>query len=322
MKKIALLTSGGDSPGMNAAIRAVVRTAIANNIEVVGIHKGYQGVLDENFHEMKVHSVGNILQRGGTILKSSRCPEFHKEEVRAEAVNKLKKQNIEGLIVLGGDGSFNGAYKLHQEHSFPIMGVPCTIDNDISGTQYSIGFDTAVQTAVEAVDKIRDTASSHERTFIIEVMGRNSSAIATHVGVCTGAEDIIFPKEKIDYDGIASHIQRGITRGKNSSILVVAEAGQPGFSYEISKKFEKDFGISSHVCILGHIQRGGIPSSLDRFIASAMGFHAVKGLMDGSHKHVTAFVEGHTQIKPIEDSIVKRDDYLERYVELAQTLSI
>ncbi len=322
MKKIALLTSGGDCPGMNPAIRAVVRTAIGHNLEVAAIKNGYQGLLEEKFQEMNVSSVGNIIQRGGTILGSSRCLDFHKKEVRKKAAENLRKHNIDGLIVLGGDGSFNGAAKLSSENNIAICGVPCTIDNDISGTQYSLGFDTAVQNAVEAVDKIRDTAASHNRTFIVEVMGRNSAAIATHVGVCTGAEDIIFPDEEIDFKSISDHIHKGIQRGKNSSILIVAEGQTAGRCYEISQQLKDNFNIPSHICILGHIQRGGTPSSLDRFIASAMGFSAVKALLEGKHRHVTAFVEGYTSIKPIEECLNKKTHYEQRYRELAQILSI
>lgn len=322
MKKIALMTSGGDAPGMNAAIRAVVRTAISKDLDVIGIHRGYQGILEEDFETMEISSVGNIIQRGGTILKTSRCLEFHQKEVRKKATDILRKNKIDGLVVLGGDGSFNGAYLMSSENDFPVMGIPCTIDNDISGTQYSIGFDTATQTAVEAVDKIRDTAASHERTFVIEVMGRNSSSLATHVGVCTGAEDIITPHLPTDYSGIAEHIKRGNQRGKSSSILIVAEGKTEGYSEEVARILNEEHGISTRVCILGHIQRGGAPSALDRFIASAMGFHAIHGLLAGNHRHVTAFNAGYTEVIPIEECLNKKNDYFDRYQEMAQTLSI
>lgn len=322
MKKIAIMTSGGDAPGMNPAIRAVARTALSNGLEVVGVQRGYKGILNKEFSQMDLSSVGNIIQRGGTILKCSRCPEFHKPEFRKEAAQNLKAEGIDGLVVLGGDGSFNGAFLFSKENNFPVMGIPCTIDNDITGTQYSIGFDTATQTAIEAVDKIRDTASSHERTFIVEVMGRSSSSIATHVGVCTGAEDIITSDKPTNYEEIAAHINRGIQRGKTSSILIVAEGNTQGYSYEVARIFKEEHGIESRVCILGHIQRGGSPSALDRFIASAMGFHAIQGLISGKHRHVTAFVEGYTEIKPMEDCLAKKNDYFQRYQELAQTLSI
>ena len=322
MKKIALLTSGGDSPGMNPAIRAVVRTAIGKNLEVLGIQKGYSGLLNKNFQSMDTSSVGNIIQRGGTILQTSRCQEFYQSQTRTQAAQILREHNIDGLIVLGGNGSFNGAFQLSLEHNYPVVTIPCTIDNDIAGTQYSIGFDTAIQTAVDAVDKIRDTASSHQRNFIVEVMGRNSTSIATHVGVSTGAEDIIFPSQNPDFAQIADKINQGIERGKNSSILIVAEGEKPGYAYQIQKILQEQFHLFSHVCILGHIQRGGIPSSLDRFIASNMGFHAVHGLLRGDHRHTTAFVDGYSTLTPLEGSLQKKNDYIERYVELARALSI
>lgn len=322
MKKIALLTGGGDSPGMNAAIRAVVRTALGRGLEVIGIQKGYTGLLNEHFHPFTTASVGNILQRGGTILQTSRCQEFYEPSYRQKAYGILKKHRIDALIVLGGNGSFNGAYKLSHEHSYPIMSIPCTIDNDITGTEYSIGFDSAVQTAVEAVDKIRDTASALERTFIIEVMGRNSTSIATHVGIATGAEDIIFSQQNPQYEQIASNIQRGIARGKNSSILITAERDRPGHSYEIQKILEEQFQISSHVCILGHIQRGGAPTALDRFIASHMGFHAVLALCQGKHCHSTSFTQGEVIISPLKECLEKKDNYINRYIELARTLAL
>ena len=322
MKKIALLTSGGDSPGMNPAIRAVVRTAIGKGLSVMGVQRGYEGLLAGRVQEMSISCVGNIIQRGGTILQTSRYQEFHQEKVRRQAYEVLIKLGIDGLVVLGGNGSFNGAFKLASENNYPVVGLPCTIDNDITGTQYSVGFDTAVQTAVEAVDKIRDTASSHQRNFIVEVMGRNSSSIATHVGVCTGAEDIIFPQEDPDFNLIAQNIKRGIKRGKQSSILIVAEGNQPGYAYKAQKILREKYGYSSHVCILGYIQRGGVPSSLDRFIAANMGFTAVLGLLNGHHRHVTAFVDGYTKLCPIEECLDKKDDYIQRYMELARTLSI
>ena len=322
MKKIAILTSGGDSPGMNPAIRAVVRTAIGKGLEIWGVQKGYSGLLKESFLPMDASSVGNIIQRGGTILQTSRCLEFHEPTIRKQAYEVLRKHEIDGLIVLGGNGSFNGAFKLSCENNYPIIGIPCTIDNDITGTQYSIGFDTAVQTAMEAVDKIRDTASSHERHFIVEVMGRNSTSLATHVGVCTGAEDIIFAHEEANFNQISDHINRGIRRGKKSSILIVAEGDKPGYAYEVQKNLQEKYHIVSHVCVLGHIQRGGVPSSLDRFIASSMGFHAVLGLLSGHHRHVTAFMDGYTKLAPIEKSLEKKDNYIERYVELARILSL
>lgn len=323
IKSIAVLSSGGDSPGMNAAIRAVVRTAIARGLKVWGIQRGYAGLLEGSFREMDASSVGNIIQHGGTILQTSRCPEFHQAETRREAVNLLKRKKIDGLVVIGGDGSFNGAYALWNEHQFPVVGIPGTIDNDISGTEYTIGFDTAVQTAVEAVDKIRDTASSHARTFIVEVMGRRSPAIALHTGVCTGAENIVMPSENVDYAQIAADIQRGVKRGKNSSIIIVAEGEKPGLvSYQIQEHLQKEHGMSAHVCVLGHIQRGGNPSAIDRFLAARMGYEAVERMIAGDYPVVTVYVNGHVSVLPLEQCLKKRVESAPGHVELARTLSI
>lgn len=323
IKSIAVLSSGGDSPGMNAAIRAVVRTGIARGLKVWGIQRGYAGLLEGAFREMDASSVGNILQHGGTILQTSRCPEFHQAETRREAVNLLKRKKIDGLIVIGGDGSFNGAHALWSEHQFPVVGIPGTIDNDISGTEYTIGFDTAVQTAVEAVDKIRDTASSHARTFIVEVMGRRSPAIALHTGVCTGAENIVLPSQNVDPSQIAADIQRGVKRGKNSSIIIVAEGEKPGLvSYQIQESLEKEHGISAHVCVLGHIQRGGNPSAIDRFLAARMGYEAVERMIAGDYPVVTVYVNGHVSVLPLEQCLTKRVESAPGHVELARTLSI
>ncbi len=322
IKTIAVLCSGGDSPGMNCAIRAVVRTALGEGLKVYGIRRGYAGLLEGSFVEMDASSVGNIIQHGGTILQTSRCPEFHEAETRKEAFHILKRKKIDGLIVIGGNGSYNGAYQLAQEHGLPVVGIPGTIDNDIEGTDYTVGFDTAVQTAVEAVDKIRDTAHSHARTFVVEVMGRKSPAIALHVGVCTGAENIVFPSEDVDYDQISADIRRGLKRGKSSSIIICAEGEEPGLSYKIQEKLKESSGIDAHVCILGHIQRGGNPSAIDRFLASRMGFVAVKAMLEGNTPVATAYVKGEVVSIPLENSLKKKDDYLPHFVELARSLSI
>lgn len=323
IKTIAILTSGGDSPGMNAAIRAVVRTGIARGLKVWGIQRGYAGLLEGAFREMDASSVGNILQHGGTILQTSRCPEFHQADTRKEAVNLLRRKKIDGLIVIGGDGSFNGAHDMWLEHQFPVVGIPGTIDNDISGTEYTIGFDTAVQTAIEAVDKIRDTASSHARTFIVEVMGRRSPAIALHTGVCTGAENIVLPSQDVNPAQIASDIQRGVKRGKNSSIIIVAEGEKPGLvSYQIQESLKKDHGIDAHVCVLGHIQRGGHPSAIDRFLAARMGYEAVERIIKGDYPVATVYVDGHVGVAPLKDCLKKRVESAPGHMELARTLSI
>ena len=319
---IAVLCSGGDAPGMNCAIRAVVRTAIYNNIQVTGIKRGYAGLLRGEFQAMNLSSVGNIIQRGGTILQTSRCPEWQKAEYRAKAVEILKHQGIEALIVIGGDGSFNGAKALWEEHQFPVIGIPGTIDNDISGTEYTIGFDTAVQTGIEAVDRIRDTAHSHARTFLVEVMGRNSSAIALKVGVCTGAENILLPHEKINHQKLNDDIQRGMARGKDSSIIIVAEGPIAGRSYDIQSVLKDLYHLNAHVAILGHIQRGGSPSSNDRFIASQMGNMAVQSLMDGKFPMVTVVRAGKVLMAPLDQCTTKADHNFLEYQKLAETLSI
>jgi 6-phosphofructokinase 1 len=319
---IGLLCSGGDAPGMNCAIRAVVRTAIYHGMKVTGIKRGYAGLLKGEFHNMSLSSVGNIIQRGGTILQTSRCADWMKAEFRKKAVDLLKGQGIEALVVIGGDGSFNGAKALWDEHNFPVVGIPGTIDNDISGTDYTIGFDTAVQTAIEAVDRIRDTAHSHARTFLVEVMGRNSSAIALKVGVCTGAENVLLPHDQVDHQKLVDDIKRGIARGKDSSIIIVAEGPVAGRSYDIQKVLKETYQLEAHVAILGHVQRGGSPESNDRFIASQMGNLAVEALLKGNFPTVTVARDGKIFMAPITDCVTKSDHNFTEYRTLAQTLSI
>jgi 6-phosphofructokinase 1 len=319
---IGLLCSGGDSPGMNCAIRAVVRTALFHGIQVTGIKRGYAGLLRGEFMPMNLSSVGNIIQRGGTMLQTSRSPEFMKPVFRKKAVDILRAQRIEALVVIGGDGSFNGAKLLWDEHQFPVVGIPGTIDNDISGTEYTIGFDTAVQTAIEAVVRIRDTAHSHARTFLVEVMGRNSAAIALKVGVCTGAENVLLPHEKVDHKRIVDDVQRGMARGKDSSIIVVAEGPVAGRSYEIQHVLKDMYHMDTHVVILGHIQRGGSPQSNDRFIASQMGNMAVEALRTDNFPSVTVVRAGKVLMAPITECVTKADNNFIEYKTLAQTLSI
>lgn len=319
---IGVLCSGGDSPGMNCAIRAVVRTALFHGIQVTGIKRGYAGLLRGEFQTMNLSSVGNIIQRGGTMLQTSRSPEFMKPVFRKKAIEILRAQRIEALVVIGGDGSFNGAKALWEEHNFPVVGIPGTIDNDISNTEYTIGFDTAVQTAIEAVDRIRDTAHSHARTFLVEVMGRNSSSIALKVGVCTGAENILLPHDKVNHQKLVDDIQRGIARGKDSSIIVVAEGPVAGRSYEIQNVLKDMYHMDTHVVILGHIQRGGSPTSNDRFIASQMGNMAVEALIEGKFPAVTVVQNGKVLVTDLINCTTKADHNFTEYLTLAQTLSI
>lgn len=322
IKNIAVLCSGGDSPGMNCAIRAVVRTAIGEGLKVFGIQKGYEGLLENNIRELSVSSVGNILQHGGTILQTSRSKEFRTPEGRAKASRILKGHGIDALVVIGGDGSYNGAMKLHEEHGFVVVGIPGTIDNDISGTDYTIGFDTAVQNAVDAVDKIRDTANSHARTFIVEVMGRKSPAIALKVGICTGAENVVLPTATIDYQKIAGDIDRGIKRGKTSSIIIAAEGEEPGIGYLIQKNLKDSFQLEAHVCILGHIQRGGNPTPTDRLIASQMGATAVKAIVSGEKACATVFLSGKVTLSPLANCLRKKNEFDVSEVDLLTSLSI
>lgn len=322
IKRVAVLCSGGDSPGMNCAIRAVVRTGIGAGLEVYGIQKGYSGLLEGNIRELQVSSVGNILQHGGTILQTSRCPEFMTEEGRREAANLLKRKKIDALIVIGGDGSFNGAMQLYNEHQIPVVGIPGTIDNDIDGTDYTIGFDTAVQNAVDAVDKIRDTANSHARTFIVEVMGRKSPAIALKVGISTGAENVVLPTADIDYAKIANDIERGIKRGKTSSIIIAAEGEVEGISHTIQKNLKEKFQLEAHVCILGHIQRGGNPLPTDRLIASQMGQMAIKALLADEKATATVFIQGKVTLAPLKNCLRKKNEFDLSDVELLTSLSI
>lgn len=322
VKRVGVLCSGGDSPGMNCAIRAVVRLGIGSGLEIYGIQKGYAGLLEGNLREMQVSSVGNILQHGGTILQTSRCPEFQTVEGRKEAANILKRKKIDALIVIGGDGSFNGAMKLHEEHQIPVIGIPGTIDNDIDGTDYTIGFDTAVQNAVDAVDKIRDTANSHARTFIVEVMGRRSPAIAIKVGICTGAENVVLPTASIDYQKIINDIDRGIKRGKTSSIIIAAEGEVEGVGHTIQKILKDNYSLQAHVCVLGHIQRGGNPTPTDRLIASQMGEMAIKALLANELASATVFLQGKVTLALLKNCLRKKNEFDLSDVELLTSLSI
>lgn len=280
MKKIADLTSGGDSPGMNAAIRAVVRKALYHNIEVYGVYQGYQGLINDDIRKLELGSVGDIIQRGGTFLYSARCPEFKEKEVRQKGIENLRKRGIEGLVVIGGDGSYRGAQRISEEcKEIQTIGIPGTIDNDINGTDFTIGFDTALNTIIESVDKIRDTASSHARTFIIEVMGRDCGDLALWSGLAVGAETIILPETETDIKDIAEKIQHGIDRGKKHSIIIVAEGCMTGDM--CASELTKYINVDARVSVLGHIQRGGSPTGADRVLASRLGGYAVELLLNG-----------------------------------------
>ncbi|HKI56031.1 MAG TPA: 6-phosphofructokinase [Trueperaceae bacterium] len=281
MKHIGILTSGGDAPGMNAAIRAVVRTAVYEGLRISAVYRGYQGLIEGDIVEMGARSVANIIQRGGTVLRTARSKAFMEPEGRATAAARLRERDIDGLVVIGGDGSFRGAYRLFEEHAFPVVGIPATIDNDIYGTDVSIGFNTAINVALEAVDRLRDTAASHDRLFLVEVMGRYSGHIALHVGVAGGAEAILLPEVQLGADEVADMIVAAQKRGKTSSIVVVAEGAYEGGAMNLQARIRERCGYEVRTVILGHTQRGGSPSTRDRVLASRMGFHAVRSLVEG-----------------------------------------
>ncbi|SDJ15818.1 6-phosphofructokinase [Alteribacillus bidgolensis] len=321
MKKIAVLTSGGDAPGMNTTIRAVVRRGIFKGLEVYGIYNGYRGLIDGNFVSMNLGSVGDIIHRGGTILQSTRCEEFKTVEGQDKALTQLKEKGIDGLIVIGGDGTFKGAEQLTAQ-GFPTNGIPGTIDNDIAGTEYTIGFDTAVNTAVEAIDKIRDTAASHERTYVVEVMGRDAGNIALWAGMCAGAESIIIPEVDYDAENVVDRIKKGYERGKTHSIIVIAEG--VGKGTEIGKVIKEKTGFDTKVTILGHIQRGGAPSAYDRMMSNQLGAKAVDLLIDGKKGVMVGLKNNqviNTPFKEVEKEKHKQMMDLSTY-HLARSLSI
>lgn len=300
MKKIVILTSGGDSPGMNAAVRAAVRTALNDGIEILASYSGYQGLVSEKLIPLTSLAMANCIQLGGTILKTDRCMEFFDIQVRARCCEFLKKQKVDGLIVIGGDGSFRGAALLHSEGGPAIVGIPATIDNDIEGTEYTIGFDTARNTALQAIDKIRDTASSHNRNFIVEVMGRRAGFLALDVGIAGGAEYILIPEVNITIDELAANILEP-SRKKTSSIIVAAEGDHPGHTLELAKQLLEKTGMVYRVCMLGHTQRGGSPSALDRKIASLMGHEAAKILIEGQSNKMIGLVNDKLLAIPLPD---------------------
>lgn len=319
MKKIAVLTSGGDSPGMNAAIRAVVRKGIYHGLEVYGVYNGYHGLVNGNITKLELGSVGDIIQRGGTILRSVRLPEFAQVEVQKKALEQLNKFGIEGLIVIGGDGSYRGANAL-TKLGFPCIGVPGTIDNDIVGTEITIGFDTALNTAINAIDKIRDTASSHERTFIVEVMGRDAGDIALYSGLAGGAETILIPEEDESIDDIMERLNRGKLRGKKHSIIVVAEGVMSGV--ELAEKLREKIDSDVRVSVLGHIQRGGTPTASDRVLASRLGARAVELLLEGKAGRAVGIVENKIVDNAFSD-IIDQPHYIDRgIIQLSKELSI
>ena len=318
---IAVMTSGGDSPGMNAALRAVVRGANRYNLKVWGIYRGYQGLIEDKFIELDSEKVSNIIQRGGTILKSARSQEFRTEEGRTQAAVNMKNKGIDALVVIGGDGTFTGANLLSKEHNIRVIGIPATIDNDIIGTDETIGYDTALNTAIEAIDKIRDTADAHERMFLVEVMGRDAGFIALETGIAVGAELSLLPEELTSISDIKSQLKDMLKEQKRSSLVVVAEGDETGGALKLAEKIKDDFAkYDLRVCILGHIQRGGSPSARDRVLASRLGASAINVLMEGHNEVMVGVVNNALKITPLRVAVAKKKGLDYGLIELATML--
>lgn len=305
IKKIGVMTSGGDSPGMNAAIRSVVRTCAYHQVECVGIYRGYEGMIEGDFINLDARSVKGIINKGGTFLKSARSQEFRTKEGRQKAYDALKKAEIDALVAIGGDGTFTGALVFNEEFGFPIMGIPGTIDNDIFGTSHTLGYDTALNTVVEAIDKIRDTASSHNRLFFVEVMGRDAGHIALNAGVGAGAEEILIPEEDMGLERLVDSLNRSKQSGKSSSIVVVAEGDKTGKNvFELKDYINENMPeYDVRVSVLGHVQRGGSPSCFDRVLASRMGVRAVEDLLDGKSNFMVGLLNDVIQVTPLEKAV-------------------
>lgn len=323
IKKLGLFTSGSDSPGMNAAIRAVVRTAIYYDIEVAGIRRGYEGMINGEISPMDRKSVSNIIQRGGTILKTGRSEQFKTPEGRKLAYEQLKKHNIDGLVALGGNGTFIGAKEFGNEYTdIPIIGLPCTIDNDLLGTDFTIGYDTAINTIVEAVDKIRDTAESHDRLFIVEVMGRDSGMIALRSGIAIGAETILIPETRSDINALLDRLEKG-RKDKTSKIVIVAEGEEPGNAFEIGRIIqEKHPNYDTRVSVLGHIQRGGKPTCMDRVLASRLGVAAVEVLRNGHRNEMVGLIHNNIEYTSFERSVKHLVDLNSDFLKIVEILSL
>jgi 6-phosphofructokinase 1 len=323
IKKIGLFTSGSDSPGMNAAIRAVVRTAIFYNIEVAGIRRGFEGMINGDIYTMDTKSVSNIIQRGGTMLKTGRSEQFKTAEGRKLAYDQLKKNGIEALVALGGNGTIKGMKEFGEEYTdIAVIGVPCTIDNDLRGSDFTIGYDTAINTVIEAVDKIRETAESHDRLFIVEVMGRDSGMIALRTGMGVGAEAIMVPETKSDINALFERLERG-RKDKTSKIVMVAEGDEPGGAFEIGKAIMEKFPhYDTRVSVLGHIQRGGKPTCMDRVLASRLGVAAVEALMDGHTGVMAGLIHNDILFTPFEQSVKHHHDVNAEFIRIVEMLSL
>lgn len=320
--KIGVLTSGGDSPGMNAAIRAVVRTGLYHGLEVYGIMRGYQGMYEDDIVKMESRSVANIIQRGGTVLKTARSKEFYEFEGRQKAYANLQKRGIDGLVIIGGDGSFRGAQKFSNEFDIPCVGVPGTIDRDMAGTDITIGFDTAVNTAVQAIDKIRDTMDAHDRVFIVEVMGRDAGYIALHSGIATGAENILIPETKTDIDAIIEGLTEKEKRKKLVNLIVVAEGEEFGGGNELAKVIRQRMpNADIRVTVLGHIQRGGAPTCEDRVVASHMGYYAVESLLLGRKNVMVGVINNKIHYTPLDKAVKERNKIGMEWMKIQKILA-
>lgn len=323
IKCIGVLTSGGDAPGMNAAIRAVTRTAIYNGFRVKGIKRGYKGLVTGDIEEFTTGSVSNIIQLGGTILKTARCQEFTTAQGRQQAYENMLKEGIDALVVIGGDGSLTGAMTFAQEFNVPVVGLPGTIDNDLSGTDSTIGYDTALNTIMEAVDKLRDTATSHERLFFVEVMGRNAGFLALNSAIASGAEAAIIPEVDTEVDQLAELISHGFRKSKNSAIVLVAESPKTGGALGLAERVKREFPeFDARVTILGHIQRGGSPTAIDRNLASRMGAVAIEALMEGQRNVMIGVRNGELVYVPISKAVNHEKTINRRGMELVKILSI
>ena len=323
IKKIGVMTSGGDSPGMNAAIRAVVRTCHSYEIECIGIREGYNGMIAGDFITLGPRDVAHIINHGGTILRTSRSIEFMTKEGREKAFLNLKQAGVDGLVCIGGDGTFTGAQIFSEEFDLPIIGLPGTIDNDIYGTDSTIGFDTALNTAMEAIDKIRDTATSHNRVFFVEVMGRDAGFIALHSGMASGALDVLIPEKKDSLDELFDIFERAKRMGKKSNIIVVAEGEELASVYDLAKVTKMKFpDYETRVVVLGHIQRGGSPTCADRILASRLGYSAVIGLMEGKTKVMAGIQANKLVFTPIEEAIKKRNEVDCELLKIVEVLSM
>ena len=324
IKKIGVLTSGGDAPGMNAAVRSVVRSCVYNNVKITGILFGYQGIIDNKMKPMDARSVNNIINKGGTILKTARCEEFRSENGRKKAYDNIKKNQIDALVVIGGDGTFTGSMIFQKEFSIPIIGIPGTIDNDIYGTQFTIGYDTALNTVVNAIDKIRDTAISHNRLFFVEVMGRDAGHIAINAGIGAGAEEILVPEANMGLERLLDSLKRSEKSGKSSSIVVVAEGDKTGKNvFEIASYIEKNMPeYEVRVSVMGHMQRGGSPSCFDRVLASRMGVYAVEKLLSGESNSMIGVINNEMTLCPLEKAIKGKSEINKNLIRVSDILSI